>query len=91
MHEVMEFSGTEPRLPQALFPHKNHDVLGLAGPGITCSIALVISLAGNPHELASPTDTQVFDFPLGEDLPDRFFTTETPKSFFRTSTTASKN
>ena len=91
VHEVMKLSGSESRLSEALFTHEPHDLLGLEGPGITRSNAFVISLAGNPDELASPANTQVLDFPLGEDLPDRFFTTETPKSFLSTSTTASKN
>ena len=91
MHEVMKLSGSEPRLSEALFVHEPHHLLSLEGSGITCSNAFVICLSGNSDELASPADTQVLDFPLGEDLPDRFFTTETPNSFLSTSTTASKN
>ena len=50
----------------------------MADSRIESPIALVIRLAGNAHEQASPGDAQALDLPLREDLPGRFFTMETP-------------
>jgi hypothetical protein len=50
----------------------------MADLSVTNPVSLVIRLSGNAQKLASPANTQALDLPLGEDLPDRFFTIETP-------------
>jgi len=51
---------------------------------------LVIGLATDAENLASSSDCQSCDMPPFDDLPRGFFTTRTPWSRSRTSTTASK-
>lgn len=50
----------------------------LIRPAVNRSVALVIGLTTDSHELASPTDSQLFDLYLREDLPGRFFVIDTP-------------
>lgn len=50
----------------------------MAGLYVAGPVSLVVGLSGDAQKLASPGDAQALDLPLGKDLPDRFFTTETP-------------
>lgn len=77
-HQVMQLTRAYPGLAATLFKNKVHDLLILTNPRVKSSITLVIRLARNAHEHASPGDAQALDLPLREDLPGRFFTTETP-------------
>lgn len=42
------------------------------------SITFVIRLSANAQKSTSPDNAQPFDLALREDLPDRFFTIDTP-------------
>lgn len=77
-HQIVKLAGAQPWLATTLFQNEVHHLLVLADLGIKRAITLVIRLARNAHEQASRADTQVLDVPLREDLPGRFFTTETP-------------
>lgn len=50
----------------------------MTGLRVISPVSFVVRLPGYAQKLASPLNTQALDLPLGEDLPDRFFTIETP-------------
>ena len=79
LQQIVQFASSQARLAHRHVPHK------LCDPLIRRPIALVIRLATDAYELASPAKDQRLD------LPGRYFTIETPWSFFSTSTTASKS
>ncbi|MNP34412.1 hypothetical protein D3C76_1276960 [compost metagenome] len=74
----MQFPGTQTRLAHPQVPHELSNLSILMATAIRRPVALVIGLATDAHELASPAYAQPLDLPLGEDLPGRFFTMETP-------------
>jgi len=78
MQQMVQLARSQPGLATALFQDKIQNVLIVFGACLVCPNTFVISLARNPYEQASPGNTQAFDLPLREDLPDRFFTMETP-------------
>jgi hypothetical protein len=75
---MVQLARPQSRLAAALFQNKIQHVLIVLVSGFDRPNSLVVSLARNPDEQASPGDTQAFDLPLREDLPGRFFTMETP-------------
>ena len=78
LHKTMQLASAQPGHLKACLQHKSQHPLRMAGLRIVSSIALVVRLPRDAQKLASPGNAQAFDLPLGEDLPDRFFTTETP-------------
>jgi hypothetical protein len=78
LQQVIQLSGAQPRLPQALLLNEIGNFLIQKQTSSIGPIAFVVSLSAYPHELASPADAQVLDSFLREDLPGRFFTTERP-------------
>jgi len=78
MEQVMQLAGAQARLAPANLLHEIHDALSLYRARRLRLMVLVIRLAAVSEELASPADRQSGDGLLREDLPERFFTTETP-------------
>lgn len=74
----MQLARAQPRHLKTGFQYKSQHFVSMAGLRVIDPISLVVSLPGDTQKLASPDDAQALDLPLGEDLPDRFFTTETP-------------
>lgn len=77
-HQVVQLARSQLGLATPLFQDEVHHLLVLADSRVKSAITLVIRLARNTHEQASPGNAQVLDLPLREDLPGGFFTTETP-------------
>ncbi|GLZ89378.1 hypothetical protein Pres01_54290 [Metapseudomonas resinovorans] len=78
LEQEMQLPGAQARLAHPQLPHELGDLPILMATAIRRPIALVIGLATDAHELASPAHAQPLDLPLREDLPGRFFTMETP-------------
>lgn len=78
MQQMMQLARAQPRLPQALVLHEADDMFVSNSPRSLSMLTLVVRLAADAHELASPADAQAFDMLLREDLPRGFFTTDTP-------------
>ncbi|VVM99439.1 hypothetical protein PS645_03211 [Pseudomonas fluorescens] len=76
MHQGVQLAGTDAGLSNANLAHEIDELLVLLEPGPVDPITLVISLATDPHKLASPADTQGLG--LRNDLPGRFFRMDTP-------------
>lgn len=74
----MQLARTQPWLASANLLHKIDDILCLYRTRSHGLLVLVIRLAALPQKLASPADRQSGDGRLDEDLPERFFTTDTP-------------
>jgi len=74
----MQLARAQPRHLKSGIEYKPQHFLSMAGLRVVDTISLVVRLPGDAQKLASPDDAQALDLPLGEDLPDRFFTTETP-------------
>lgn len=74
----MQLARAQPRHLKSGFQYKPQHFVSMAGLRVVDTISLVVRLPGYAQKLASPDDAQTLDLPLGEDLPDRFFTTETP-------------
>ena len=78
LHQTVQLARAQPRHLKSGFQYKSEHSVSMADSLIVDPVSLVVRLPGYPQKLASPDDTQALDLPLGEDLPDRFFTTETP-------------
>lgn len=78
LHKAMQLASAQSRHLKTCFQDKTQYFLGMADLRVISPVSLVIRLPGNAQKLASPANTQALDLPLGEDLPDRFFTMETP-------------
>lgn len=74
----MQLARSQTGLPQPYLTHDLGNQRILLGTPVRRAVALVIGLATQAHELASPANAQRWDLPLREDLPGRFFTTNTP-------------
>jgi len=74
----VQLACTQTRLAHPDLLNKLNHPIRLALFAISSSIALVVSLSADPQKLTSPGNAQSCDLTLREDLPDRFFTTETP-------------
>lgn len=70
----MQFPRAQSRHLKSGFQYKSQYFLSVASLLVLDPFSLVVSLPGDVQKLASPDDAQA----LGEDLPDRFSTTETP-------------
>ncbi len=76
VHQRVQFAGANAGLAHSDCLHKLDEFLILLDASPTDAITFVKGLATDPHKLASPADTQGLG--LRNDLPGRFFTTETP-------------
>ncbi|CAI8881625.1 AraC family transcriptional regulator [Pseudomonas serboccidentalis] len=76
MHHRMQLASADARLASTDLLYKRYDLLILVGPSPVDPVAFVIGLTAYSHKLASPADTQGLG--LRNDLPGRFFTTDTP-------------
>lgn len=76
MHHRMQLPSADAGLAGTDLLYKCYELLVLVGPSPVDPVAFVIGLTANPHKLASPADTQGLG--LRNDLPGRFFTTDTP-------------
>ena len=74
----MQLASAQSRHLKACFQDKTQHFSGMADLRVISPVSLVVRLRGNTQKLASPANSQALDLPLGKDLPDRFFTTETP-------------
>ncbi|AMB86257.1 hypothetical protein AWM79_13475 [Pseudomonas agarici] len=61
LQQVIQLSGTQPRLPQALLLNEIGNLLIQNQTSSIGAIAFVVSLSTYPHELTSPADAQVLD------------------------------
>lgn len=75
---MMQLTCTDPRLAQSYETDVLRDLFTLSMALVSNTVALVVSLAADGEKLASPDNGQPLDLLLREDLPDRFFTIETP-------------
>lgn len=78
MQQVVQLSRTQAGLAHPDLLNKLNDTIRLARLAISNSITFVVSLSADTQKLTSPGNAQSCDLALREDLPDRFFTTETP-------------
>src|SRR5690606_9014986 len=74
VQEMVQLAGTQPRRPLADVANMRLDPIRLLFPAVRRTVTLVIRLATDTHEPASPGDAQPCDVSLREDLPGRFFT-----------------
>ncbi|MBK4991802.1 DUF490 domain-containing protein [Pseudomonas sp. S36] len=78
MQQVVQLSRSQAGLAHPDLLNKLNNTIRLARFAISNSVALVVSLPTDTQKLTSPSNAQSCDLALREDLPDRFFTTDTP-------------
>jgi hypothetical protein len=74
----MQLASAQPGHLKTCFQDKTQHFLSMTGLRVISPVSFVVRLPGYAQKLASPLNAQALDLPLGEDLPDRFFTIETP-------------
>jgi hypothetical protein len=78
VQEIVQLAGTYPGLASPHITNKFQHLLILDPTRSLGLASLVIRLSADAQIQASPTDAQAGYLLLREDLPDRFFTRDTP-------------